>query len=55
MNISGVEEGDGVITVSQLSDLHDYNQPHAPGALLKVALICANIVQYPSKVGESFR
>ncbi|XP_056680562.1 L-fucose kinase isoform X2 [Monodelphis domestica] len=31
-----------------LEDLRDYCQPHAPGALLKAAFICAQIVQLPS-------
>ncbi|XP_064610503.1 L-fucose kinase-like [Liolophura sinensis] len=35
------------VTVRHLSDLKDYNQPHAQGALLKAAFICANIIQYP--------
>ncbi|MGH0118427.1 UNVERIFIED_CONTAM: hypothetical protein FKN15_023363 [Acipenser sinensis] len=32
-----------------LQDLHDYCQPHAPGALLKAACICTGIVHYPSQ------
>ncbi len=38
------------ITLTKLSHLSDYSQPHAPGALLKAAFICAGVVQYPSSV-----
>lgn len=37
------------ITVTELSQMEDYSQPHAPGALLKAAFICAGIVEYPSQ------
>ena len=44
--------GDGVVLdqleLTELSHLADYYQPHAPGALLKAAFICAEIVAYPS-------
>lgn len=33
-----------------LEDLRDYCQPHAPGALLKAAFICTQIIQYPSQI-----
>ncbi|XP_041626894.1 L-fucose kinase isoform X2 [Vulpes lagopus] len=33
-----------------LDDLQDYCQPHAPGALLKAAFICAGIVHVSSKL-----
>ncbi|XP_072135383.1 L-fucose kinase isoform X1 [Mobula birostris] len=38
------------ITCQSLDDLKDYCQPHAPGALLKAAFICTEIIQYPSQV-----
>ncbi len=37
-----------VVIVSKLSDLDDYCKPHAAGALLKAAFICAEVVDYPS-------
>ena len=37
------------IVIKELSQMADYSQPHAPGALLKAAFICAGIVQFPSK------
>ncbi|KFO82822.1 L-fucose kinase, partial [Cuculus canorus] len=33
----------------ELEHLKDYCQPHAPGALLKAAFICTQIVQFPSQ------
>lgn len=36
------------IEVTELSQLLDYSQPHAPGALLKAAFICAGIVEVRS-------
>ncbi|NXR14113.1 FUK kinase, partial [Semnornis frantzii] len=33
----------------ELEDLQDYCQPHAPGALLKAAFICTQVVQFPSE------
>ena len=50
----GQGEGAGIVTVETLDQLSDYNQPHAPGALLKAAVICADIVEYPSEVREYF-
>ena len=38
------------LTLTKLSHLSDYSQPHAPGALLKAAFICAGVVEYPSSV-----
>ncbi|NXA53024.1 FUK kinase, partial [Nothocercus julius] len=32
----------------ELEHLRDYCQPHAPGALLKAAFICTQVVQFPS-------
>ncbi|XP_033113326.1 L-fucose kinase-like [Anneissia japonica] len=36
-----------------LDDLQDYNNPQAPGALLKAAFICAEVVAFPSDVSLS--
>lgn len=36
--------------LTELSHLANYTQPHAPGALLKAAFICAGIVDFPSDV-----
>ncbi|OPJ78107.1 L-fucose kinase isoform B [Patagioenas fasciata monilis] len=33
----------------ELEHLQDYCQPHAPGALLKTAFICTQVVQFPSQ------
>ncbi|XP_037372010.1 L-fucose kinase [Talpa occidentalis] len=41
------------ITCRSLDDLRDYCQPHAPGALLKAAFICAGIVSVDSKLSLS--
>lgn len=38
------------IVCRSLDDLQDYCQPHAPGALLKAAFICADIVHVNSEV-----
>ncbi|XP_036087266.1 L-fucose kinase isoform X6 [Rousettus aegyptiacus] len=38
------------IVCRSLDDLQDYCQPHAPGALLKAAFICAGIVSVHSKL-----
>ncbi|XP_039707745.1 L-fucose kinase isoform X2 [Pteropus medius] len=38
------------IVCQSLDDLQDYCQPHAPGALLKAAFICAGIVSVHSKL-----
>ncbi|XP_066098156.1 L-fucose kinase [Saccopteryx bilineata] len=38
------------IVCRSLEDLQDYCQPHAPGALLKAAFICAEIVYISSKL-----
>lgn len=38
------------IVCQSLDDLRDYCQPHAPGALLKAAFICAGIVSVHSKL-----
>lgn len=36
------------LELKELSHLADYSQPHAPGALLKAAFICAGVVVFPS-------
>ncbi|XP_036130162.1 L-fucose kinase [Molossus molossus] len=41
------------IVCRNLEDLQDYCQPHAPGALLKAAFICAGIVHVHSKLSLS--
>ncbi|KAK1330581.1 hypothetical protein QTO34_010776, partial [Cnephaeus nilssonii] len=41
------------IVCRSLEDLKDYCQPHAPGALLKAAFICAGIVHVRSKLSLS--
>lgn len=33
------------LVISSIDQLMDYNNPTAPGALLKAALICAGVVQ----------
>lgn len=38
------------IVCQSMDDLQDYCQPHAPGALLKAAFICAGIVSVHSKL-----
>ena len=48
------EYGENVIVLSDLSQFGDYTSPQAPGALLKAAFICANILQYPSQVSIIF-
>ena len=40
------------ITIDTLSQLSDYACPHAPGALLKAAFICADILQLSSEVRQ---
>uniref|UniRef100_A0A670KG69 Fucose kinase n=1 Tax=Podarcis muralis TaxID=64176 RepID=A0A670KG69_PODMU len=48
---SGRLEGEMVVELvcRDLEDLRDYCQPHAPGALLKAALICTHIVDLASQ------
>ncbi|XP_067905880.1 L-fucose kinase [Heterodontus francisci] len=51
LNSGGREQGLAMEIVCQsLEDLQDYCQPHAPGALLKAAFICTEIICYPSQV-----
>lgn len=37
------------IKLTQMKDILNYDQPNAQGALLKAALICANIIDVHSK------
>ncbi|NWU95973.1 FUK kinase, partial [Upupa epops] len=37
------------LVCQELEHLKDYCQPHAPGALLKAAFICTQVVQFPSQ------
>ncbi|NXK68312.1 FUK kinase, partial [Sylvietta virens] len=39
----------GGVVCRELEHLQDYCQPHAPGALLKAAFICTQVVQFPSQ------
>ncbi len=41
------------LELTELSHLANYSQPHAPGALLKAAFICADMVQFPSDTSLS--
>ncbi|XP_043351119.1 L-fucose kinase isoform X3 [Dermochelys coriacea] len=51
VSASGVLEGEVVLELvcQDLEDLQDYCQPHAPGALLKAAFICTQIVTLASQ------
>ncbi|XP_042336778.1 L-fucose kinase isoform X2 [Sceloporus undulatus] len=51
MSASGSLEGELVVDLvcRELEDLRDYCQPHAPGALLKAAFICTDIVDLSSQ------
>ncbi|XP_078400065.1 L-fucose kinase isoform X2 [Cetorhinus maximus] len=51
LNSGGREQRMAMEIVCQsLEDLQDYCQPRAPGALLKAAFICTEIIHYPSHV-----
>uniref|UniRef100_A0A8C3CCH5 L-fucose kinase n=1 Tax=Cairina moschata TaxID=8855 RepID=A0A8C3CCH5_CAIMO len=51
LSLGGAPRGEAVaeLVCRELEDLRDYCQPHAPGALLKAAFICTQIVQFPSQ------
>ncbi|KAJ8302778.1 hypothetical protein KUTeg_019174 [Tegillarca granosa] len=49
MVICGNNGNDTKVICKELSDLEDYYQPHAPGALLKSAFLCADIVNLQSE------
>ncbi|NXI71651.1 FUK kinase, partial [Anseranas semipalmata] len=50
-SLGGTPRGEVVaeLVCRELEHLQDYCQPHAPGALLKAAFICTQIVQFPSQ------
>uniref|UniRef100_A0A8B9SCV9 Fucose kinase n=1 Tax=Apteryx owenii TaxID=8824 RepID=A0A8B9SCV9_APTOW len=50
-SVSGTPRGEVAVELvcRELEHLQDYCQPHAPGALLKAAFICTQIVQLPSQ------
>ena len=39
------------LAVASVDELRDFNQPHAPAALLKAALLCADVVSFEGGVG----
>ncbi|XP_029464770.1 L-fucose kinase isoform X2 [Rhinatrema bivittatum] len=51
VSASGIRGREVVTEVlcQSLEDMRDYCQPHAPGALLKAAFICSQIISYPSE------
>ncbi|XP_037265116.1 L-fucose kinase isoform X1 [Falco rusticolus] len=51
VSLSGTPQSEAVaeLVCQELQDLQDYCQPHAPGALLKAAFICTQVVQFPSQ------
>ncbi|KAL3859604.1 hypothetical protein ACJMK2_009860 [Sinanodonta woodiana] len=44
------ESGEKKVICQELSHLEDYFQPHAPGALLKAAFVCTEIVDLKSSI-----
>ncbi|XP_029821347.1 L-fucose kinase [Manacus vitellinus] len=51
VSLSGAPPSQAVMELvcQELEHLQDYCQPHAPGALLKAAFICTQVVQFPSQ------
>ncbi|XP_053843602.1 L-fucose kinase isoform X1 [Vidua macroura] len=51
VSLSGTPRSEVVaeLVCQELEHLQDYCQPHAPGALLKAAFICTQVVQFPSQ------
>ncbi|XP_069724779.1 L-fucose kinase isoform X1 [Phaenicophaeus curvirostris] len=51
VSLGGTPRSEAVaeLVCRELEHLQDYCQPHAPGALLKAAFICTQIVQFPSQ------
>ncbi|XP_075290022.1 L-fucose kinase isoform X2 [Opisthocomus hoazin] len=51
VSLGGTPRGEAVaeLVCRELEHLQDYCQPHAPGALLKAAFICTQVVQFPSQ------
>ncbi|KAI1235477.1 hypothetical protein IHE44_0002342 [Lamprotornis superbus] len=52
VSLSGTPQSEVVaeLVCRELEHLQDYCQPHAPGALLKAAFICTQVVQFPSQI-----
>uniref|UniRef100_A0A8C3LUP8 L-fucose kinase n=1 Tax=Chrysolophus pictus TaxID=9089 RepID=A0A8C3LUP8_CHRPC len=50
-SLGGTPWGEAAVELvcHELGQLENYCQPHAPGALLKAAFICTQIVQFPSQ------
>ncbi|KAL8582759.1 hypothetical protein ACOMHN_021871 [Nucella lapillus] len=48
LELVGNGEVSSVVVCKELSDMEDYFQPHAPGALLKAAFVCCNMVNLTS-------
>ncbi|NWR60101.1 FUK kinase, partial [Bucorvus abyssinicus] len=51
VSLGGTSQGEASVELvcRELEHLKDYCQPHAPGALLKAAFICTQVVQFPSQ------
>uniref|UniRef100_A0A8B9MJG6 L-fucose kinase n=1 Tax=Accipiter nisus TaxID=211598 RepID=A0A8B9MJG6_9AVES len=51
VSLGGMSRSEAVaeLVCRELEHLQDYCQPHAPGALLKAAFICTQVVQFPSQ------
>ncbi|NXA17357.1 FUK kinase, partial [Ibidorhyncha struthersii] len=51
VSLGGTPQGEAAVELvcRELEHLQDYCQPHAPGALLKAAFICTQVVQFPSQ------
>ncbi|KAM9625609.1 L-fucose kinase isoform 5-T6 [Morphnus guianensis] len=51
VSLGGTSRSEAVaeLVCRELEHLQDYCQPHAPGALLKAAFICTQVVQFPSQ------
>ncbi|XP_009881572.1 PREDICTED: L-fucose kinase [Charadrius vociferus] len=51
VSLGGTPQGEAAVELvcRELKHLQDYCQPHAPGALLKAAFICTQVVQFPSQ------
>ncbi|XP_072728311.1 L-fucose kinase isoform X3 [Ciconia boyciana] len=51
VSLGGTPQSEAAVELvcRELEHLQDYCQPHAPGALLKAAFICTQVVQFPSQ------
>ncbi|NXS93723.1 FUK kinase, partial [Jacana jacana] len=51
VSLGRMPQGEAAVELvcQELEHLQDYCQPHAPGALLKAAFICTQIVRFPSE------